>query len=326
MDKQILTLDKGTRCTAWNYSGQRLVAGLADGSLVTYDSADPASSVFTCTSRFKVHESSIVKVVWVPPEYGDAVACISADGNLSLWEEVSEESKGCHWKKCKSFDNGTGQVLDVQFGDSQTCLKLVAAYSDGRIEIYELLDMLELEKWQLQAEFQNVIDLVSKFGNVSCLSASISWSPQRSEAKQSSFVLGFGSNTPPLNSPKVWEFDLDHQRWLPVAELSSPEDKGDQVYAVAWAPNIGRDYELIAVATQKGISIWNLSSEPDPDGRLSMQRVALLSGHDSEVWEMEWDMSGMTLATTGSDGVVRLWQSNVNGEWHQQAVLTTATH
>jgi len=39
---------------------------------------------------------------------------------------------------------------------------------------------------------------------------------------------------------QVWEFDQAHQRWLPVAELSLPEDKGDQVYAVAWAPNIGR--------------------------------------------------------------------------------------
>ena len=33
---------------------------------------------------------SIVKVVWVPPEYGDAVACICKDGTLSLWEEVVE--------------------------------------------------------------------------------------------------------------------------------------------------------------------------------------------------------------------------------------------
>ncbi|KAL3652025.1 hypothetical protein CASFOL_001706 [Castilleja foliolosa] len=42
----------------------------------------------------------------------------------------------------------------------------------------------------------------------------------------------------------------------------------------------------------------------------------------TQVWQMEWDMSGMTLASTGSDGVVRLWQSNVNGEWHEQAILT----
>lgn len=31
-----------------------------------------------------------MKIVWVPPEYGDAVACISADGIMSLWEEVAE--------------------------------------------------------------------------------------------------------------------------------------------------------------------------------------------------------------------------------------------
>ncbi|KAL0282962.1 UNVERIFIED_CONTAM: protein SEH1 [Sesamum radiatum] len=78
------------------------------------------------------------------------------------------------------------------------------------------------------------------------------------------------------------EFDLDHQRWLPVAELSLPEDKTDQVSAVAWAPNIGRPYELIAVATQKGISIWHLGSNPDADGRLSAQKLATLAGHDSE--------------------------------------------
>lgn len=40
--------------------------------------------------------------------------------------------------------------------------------------------------------------------------------------------------------PQVWEFDQGHQRWLPVAELVLPEEKGDQVFAVAWAPNIGR--------------------------------------------------------------------------------------
>lgn len=321
MDKSILALDKGTRCTAWNYSGQRLAAGLVDGSVVIYDSTDPASSTLASTSRFKVGESSILKVVWVPPEYGDAVACICADGTLSLWEEVVEDSEGQHWKMCKCFDRDKNQVLDIKFGDGQTCLKLVAAYSDGHIKVYELQDTLELEKWQLQAEFQNVIDLVSKFGSVTCRSASISWNPQRSEVQHSSFVLGFNSNIPPLNSPKVWEFDLDHQRWLPVAELSLPEDKDDQVHSVAWAPNIGRPYELISVATEKTISMWHLSTNPDPDGRLSAHKVATLPGHNGEVWEMEWDMSGMTLATTGNDGVVRLWQSNLNGVWHLQAVL-----
>ncbi|CAL5433820.1 unnamed protein product [Camellia sinensis] len=276
-------------------------------------------------SGLKVHEVSIVKVVWVPPEYGDGVACICADGTLSLWEEVAEDTKPLQWKLCKDFETSSNQVLDMQFGVSFTSLKLVAAYSNGHVKVYELLDPLELKNWQLQAEFQNVIDSVSKFGKAACLSASISWTPQRGESQQLSFVLGFNSNVMQLNSAKVWEFDQDHQRWLPVAELALPEDKGDPVYVVAWAPNIGRPYEVIAVATHKGITIWHLGLNPGLDGRLSVGKVALLSGHVGEVWQMEWDMSGMTLATTGSEGAVRLWQSNLNGIWHEQAAFEPTT-
>ncbi|KAK2966496.1 hypothetical protein RJ640_019025 [Escallonia rubra] len=303
MDKSIVTLDKGTTCSSWNYCGERLATGSIDGTLTIFDSVDPASSSFTCTSRSKAHAASIVKVVWVPPEYGDAVACISSDGTLSLWEEVVEETQPLQWKLCKRFEGSSYKVLDIQCGVSLTSLKLVIAYSDGHVKVYELLNPLELKNWQLQAEFQNVIDSVSKYGNASCMSASISWNPQRGGSQQSSFVLGFNSNILQLNSSKVWEFDQDHQRWLPVAELALPGDKGDQVYAVAWAPNIGRPYEVIAVATHKGIAIWHIGLNPDPDGRLSVETAALLSGHGGEVWQMEWDMSGMTLATTGSDGM-----------------------
>jgi len=38
----------------------------------------------------QAHEQAIVNVVWLPPECGDAVACVCADGTLSLWEEVAE--------------------------------------------------------------------------------------------------------------------------------------------------------------------------------------------------------------------------------------------
>ncbi|KAF3793447.1 SEH1 protein [Nymphaea thermarum] len=79
--------------------------------------------------------------------------------------------------------------------------------------------------------------------------------------------------------------------------------------------------KVVAVATCKGIAIWHLGLKPDTDGRISSEKVALLSGHDGEVWQLEWDMSGMTLATSGSDGMVRLWQSNLNGVWHEQATL-----
>ncbi|KAF7827744.1 protein SEH1 [Senna tora] len=322
MAKPLLTLDSGTTCSSWNYCGVRLAAGSADGTLSIFDFRDPASSSsLRSTFKSRIREGNIVKIVWLPPENGDAVACIFADGILSLWEEFAEDSHPLQWKMCKSFGGSSSKVLDVQFGISSTSLKMVVAYSDGHVRVYELLNPLELNNWQLQAEFQNVIDSVSTFGKAACFSASISWNPQKGGSQDSSFIIGYNSNTSELNSSKVWEFDQAHQRWLPVAELALPEDKGDQVYGVAWAPNIGRPYETIAVATHKGLAIWHLGLNPEHDGRLPVERIALLSGHEGEVWQMEWDMSGMTLATTGRDGTVRLWQSNLNGAWHQQAAI-----
>ncbi|KAI8013890.1 Protein SEH1 [Camellia lanceoleosa] len=145
---------------------------------------------------------SIVKVVWVPPEYGGGVACICADGTFSLWKEVAEDTKPLQWKLCKGFETSSNQVLDMQFGVLFTSLKLVAAYSNGHVKVYELLDPLELKNWQLQAEFQNVIDSTSNFAKAACLSASISWTPQRGDSQQLSFVLGFNSNVMQLNFAK----------------------------------------------------------------------------------------------------------------------------
>ncbi|KAM0960636.1 hypothetical protein ACFX2I_025549 [Malus domestica] len=100
----------------------------------------------------------IVKIAWVPPELGDAVACVCADETLSLWEEVAEDAQPLQWKLCTSFNSGLAQLLDTQFGVSPVGLKMVTAYSDARVKFYELMNPLELKNWQLQAEFQSVID------------------------------------------------------------------------------------------------------------------------------------------------------------------------
>ncbi|KAL9661970.1 hypothetical protein QQ045_026798 [Rhodiola kirilowii] len=95
---------------------------------------------------------------------------------------------------------------------------------------------------------------VTNFGKATCLSSCISWNPCRDESQPSNFVVGFSSDIHQLIHPsrldhptmQVWEFDDAHHRWLPVAELASPEDNGDRITAVAWASNIGRN--LLAVS------------------------------------------------------------------------------
>lgn len=58
MEKAMATFDKGTVCSAWNYSASRLATGLADGTIVIFDSPDPSSSSTSLirTSNFKVFE------------------------------------------------------------------------------------------------------------------------------------------------------------------------------------------------------------------------------------------------------------------------------
>ena len=44
-----------------------------------------------------------------------------------------------------------------------------------------------------------------------------------------------------------------------------------------------RPYEIIAVATCKGIAVWHVGFNPESDGRLSTENTALLPGHNGEV-------------------------------------------
>ncbi|KAI8557439.1 hypothetical protein RHMOL_Rhmol04G0011200 [Rhododendron molle] len=79
-------------------------------------------------------------------------------------------------------------------------------------------------------------------------------------------------------------------------------------------------YEVITTGTHKQIAIWHLGLNPNLDGKLSTEKermcffnlsLQILYFRD-QVWEMEWNISGMTLATTGVDGVV----SNVELKRH----------
>ncbi|MFS7953088.1 putative Sec13/Seh1 family protein [Helianthus anomalus] len=63
-----------------------------------------------------------------------------------------------------------------------------------------------------------------------------------------------------------------------------PDDNNDRVCALAWPPNIGRPYELIAVATSNGLSIWKMASNPDHNRSFPVENVVTFPCHDNEVY------------------------------------------
>lgn len=55
MERKLATLERGTVCSAWNYSAQRLASASINGYLSIFDSPDPASSSsFSPSSSFQV--------------------------------------------------------------------------------------------------------------------------------------------------------------------------------------------------------------------------------------------------------------------------------
>lgn len=52
-----------------------------------------------------------------------------------------------------------------------------------------------------------------------------------------------------------------------------------------------RPYEAIAVATRKGVTIWHVGLNCDLGRRLSVEKVALLSGYEGEVSIQAFEIS-----------------------------------
>ncbi|CAM6091967.1 unnamed protein product [Calypogeia fissa] len=318
---EIVALEPGVVYTCWNDSSVKMAAGTEDGSILIYEPDKGSRSLYSRSSKWKAHQGVVLKLVWAPSEYGDVLACCSTDGVISVWEEVEEREKPLEWRLCRQFTGNGVPVLDVQFGSCATGLKLVAAGGDGYLRVYEASNVLELDNWQLQAEFSNVTDVQQKLEKIVCSAASISWRPAANAIQQPLFVTGFRTNSRQHGIVKVWEFGEMHQRWHLVAELISPDFEYGLINHVAWASNIGRPYELIAIASSTSLSIWSVQSSATSGGSPSVKLLGSFTEHEGEVWQVEWDMAGMTLASTGADGVVRFWQSNYKGTWEQKGIL-----
>jgi nucleoporin SEH1 len=84
---------------------------------------------------------------------------------------------------------------------------------------------------------------------------------------------------------------------------------------VAWAPNMGRSYQLIATASKDGIvRIFKLTDKDkaskasaSKSGKWHVTLVAAFDDHKAEVWKVEWNILGNILSSSGDDGKVRLW-------------------
>ncbi|XP_075222648.1 nucleoporin SEH1-like [Lycorma delicatula] len=304
---------------AYDFYGQRMATCSSDHFVKVWDQDE--RDVWNLTATWKAHSGSVWKVTWAHPEYGQVLATCSFDRTAAVWEEIVGEGttpgeRGMrHWVRRTNLVDSRTSVTDVKFGPKSLGLLLATCSADGVIRIYEAPDVMNLSQWTLQHEISCKLPC-------SCLS----WNPSFSRLHPP--MLAVGSDDPNSGSGSkvlIYEYNENSRRWT---KTDSVLTVCDPVHDIAFAPNLGRSYHVLAVAT-KDVRILTLKPKLDAgiissqsgQPRFDIQIVAQFDDHYCTVWRVCWNITGTILASSGDDGCVRLWKCNQMNSWKCASVL-----
>ncbi|XP_053252573.1 nucleoporin SEH1 isoform X3 [Podarcis raffonei] len=345
---------------SFDFHGRRMATCSSDQSVKVWDKGE--NGEWHCTASWKTHSGSVWRVTWAHPEFGQVLASCSFDRTAAVWEEIVGESNDklrgqSHWtRRCvistnfsppavphrisytnlkssstlrSRFLGGVGScreevkrttlvdsrtsVTDVKFAPKHMGLMLATCSADGVVRIYEAPDVMNLSQWSLQHE-------------ISCkLSCScISWNPSSSRAHAPMIAVGSDDSSPNvLAKVQIYEYNENTRKYAKAETLMTVTDP---VHDIAFAPNLGRSFHILAVAT-KDVRIFTLKplrkelTSSSGLTKFEVQLVAQFDNHNSQVWRVSWNITGTVLASSGDDGCVRLWKANYMDNWKCTGIL-----
>jgi len=295
---------------AYDFYGKRMATCSSDQHVKIWDQDE--SGNWTCSASFKTHHGSVWKVTWAHPEFGQVIATCSFDRTAAVWEEIAGEKTGqgqTHWIRKTSLVDSRTSVTDVKFAPKHLGFLLATCSADGTVRVYEALDVMNLSVWSLRDEIPHKIQC-------SC----ISWNPSLSRLHAPMLAVGSdiaNSSGPSQGKVSVYEYSGSDRKWHKIETFSNITEP---VHDIAFAPNIGRSYHVLAVGS-KDLRIITLkpikptNENKDEPGRFEIRQAGQFDDHGSAVWRVCWNITGTILATSGDDGQVKLWKANYLDHW-----------
>lgn len=229
--------------------------------------------------------------------------CLVSDGH-------SGERNQSHWVKKSNLVDSRTSVTDVKFAPKHLGLLLATSSSDGIVRIYEAPDIMNLGQWTIVHDF-----------NVKMACSCIAWNLSNFHPT----MIAVGSDDPAAGSKvHIYESNENARRFFKVDSIASVTEP---VHDIAFAPNVGRSYHLLGLASRdvRIISIKPSKNQQEPISsslstlnqpntavssapRYDIRQVAQFDDHGAQVWRVSWNITGTILASSGDDGNVRLWK------------------
>lgn len=230
------------------------------------------------------------------------------------------------WHKRATLSDARKPIKDIAFCPNHLGLKIALACMDGRVYIYEALDVMNLSDWTLK-EFFDAFESPPQVGSLPSLRNAgvrcIAWNPSKFDNPM--IVAGSECTGDHSALVRVWQFQEATRKWGLCCELEKHyrvDSGGCQVNDVDWAPNMGRSYHLIASAGQDSehqLKMHRLNRTPEGLVPAAGPNADVLSSADQAqgIWRVQFNATGTILASSGEEGAVRLWKSTFRGEWKE---------
>mmetsp|Transcript_429 Transcript_429/g.1019 ORF Transcript_429/g.1019 Transcript_429/m.1019 type:complete len:341 (-) Transcript_429:225-1247(-) len=312
---------------AYDHYGTRLATCSSDHKIKIW--SEGADGSWQKEAELSGHRGAVWKLAWAHPEFGQVLASCSFDQQVFIWEELDtpkrkelstqqpKDGNGAEagesqalessWKRVASLKgDGRESINDMQFAPRHFGLCLATCSTDGFVRLYTAEDVMNLEHWTMSEKFKAVPD--RRGGERISDTTSLSWNQSRFD--QQMLVVGSTSRI------MVWSRSKATRRWEICQWIETDRNSMGAINDVSWAPNLGRSYHLIASASSNSscVNVWKLTWDSETSSYTKLEKEAELPTK-SEVWRCEWNVTGTVLATSGDDGVVRLWRKNFIDKW-----------
>jgi len=252
----------------------------------------------------------------------------SNNNNDSLGGMKNNNGLNTHFALKVSLMDFKQAVNDIAFSPRHVGLQLAAATDDGFVNVYEFTDVTDMAQRR-----------VTKFEASKVGATAVAWSTARFTHP----MLVVGANDGVVT---IWGYSENFRRWQRLFNLTI-NGHTSCIHDVSWAPDIGRSNHVIATCSKdRTLRIWNVpkdspdnnnetttdnkntaanaiattttntattasntNTETDPKSR-DIKAAQIMEDHESEVWRVQWNVTGTTLGSSGDDGTVKIWKQN----------------